>query len=1313
MRARFSRHGGGGRPRRRWAVFSAASLAVLVGLGWIAPTLLVLTELRDRPLVAAFQGIAGRVASRGATWSWLRGLEYRNVMLLDREQRPVLAVQRVLIDRGLVALAIDPTDLGTIRLVGCEAIVEVRRGGSNVEDILAPWLATFSGPSQSAPAFELEVVDGAVELVDLARNDAWRITELTAAGTVRHSGSMGGWTVSGRILHAGEPARDLAAFSARPARAGTEAGLPGHVRLDRTTIAAAATATLARDGGWSLSSPQPPTGEPLRSLVVSGNRVPLGVSSIWATRFDVSHLVDGLADVRLDLMLPSAGSPAGALQVAGTVSGSTLALCRSDTLAEIVAIDHLDVPLDLTCDGRTVMIRTLKATSALFQAEASGRLGLPRDNSWAWAEALVESDFALAAEIDLKAAARSIPGGLTLREDVQVTAGQLQLAASAHPDGAERVLEVRAVSRDLAAVQGERQLRWNEPFTAWLRGRRGPGRGERLRIEEARVASPAVEVSATGTVEAASVQWTIDIDALAREAAEVFDLDGVKLAGTSRGRVDVKAAEQSGASNAVLSASLSNFEAIAPGRFEWRDEELTLEAECRGSTAGGAAIVDAAHAVLAAGDDRLEMTLTGAAIVNPAALVPTMAWQQGERAQAPLVRAAAQADGVTADWTLAGELGRWQARCAAVTGGGFARATLGGKVLATAALGTSGDVWQIRRAAAEIEKFTASTEARKIVEPRVVASAAGAFDPATGRVEISSAEMLTATVSLRTGGVMYQPARRPTPAGGEAFDLVDRVRGKMQWQADVGRLAKWLMPPAVVDVWPAGGRTWGTIEVIDTPTGVNLLVDATGNQLSLAHAQGVGGGAQPREVWAEPRARLLLEMTRGSVAGGALHTADERLVVNRLALESSTVAVSAAGGIDDVSSRQMTDLVGTVVYDWEMLSRLLIPWTGGRVRLTGGGARPFAVRAPLGTVLAAIVPGQTRSDPAVPAGDPGGAPQTAREVPLPDDWLSAVRGRTTEPEAGRLARVTLPVAPPRAQATYGEWLRPVAAETSAAWTAADVDGFRIDAGEMDVRLFEGQLALGPFEIAASGGRLRGAPWLRLLPLPGELVVPPGRVVDRVALSSRFCEEWVSWVVPLIGRSTRTQGVVSVDVSGARLPLGDPFGGELSGQLIFENLEVTPGPQLQPLVGLIVKLQSVIDPRFAFGDKAVLLRVRPEPVRMRLAERRLWHEGLVMDMGQLTIRSSGSVGADGSLAMVAEVALRGDIAGGVPVIGQLLRTPLAIPLRGTVERPQFDAGAIDKILGRIVENTAEAVISDGLSRGLEEFFGNPQPAAVPK
>ena len=102
----------------------------------------------------------------------------------------------------------------------------------------------------------------------------------------------------------------------------------------------------------------------------------------------------------------------------------------------------------------------------------------------------------------------------------------------------------------------------------------------------------------------------------------------------------------------------------------------------------------------------------------------------------------------------------------------------------------------------------------------------------------------------------------------------------------------------------------------------------------------------------------------------------------------------------------------------------------------------------------------------------------------------------------------------------------------------------------------------------------------------------------------------------------------------------------------------------------------------------------------------------MDSGPLVIRSGGSVGADGTLAMVVEIAFRGDMAGATPVVGQLLRTPLAIPLKGTVHRPQFDARSIDVIVGRIMENTAEAVIGPKLSRDLETLFGNPSPAEEP-
>jgi hypothetical protein len=169
----------------------------------------------------------------------------------------------------------------------------------------------------------------------------------------------------------------------------------------------------------------------------------------------------------------------------------------------------------------------------------------------------VGENFAVAADVDLAAAARAMPGGLTVRPDVRVTGGQLQLSAVARADGNERVLEVRASSRDLAAVQSvaatpqdqpqtgggprdgakrqERLLRWNEPFTAWLRGRRGATRGDRLRIEEARIASPAVEVSAFGNAESSTVQWTLDFDKLVAEAEEVLELEGVQHAADRSG----------------------------------------------------------------------------------------------------------------------------------------------------------------------------------------------------------------------------------------------------------------------------------------------------------------------------------------------------------------------------------------------------------------------------------------------------------------------------------------------------------------------------------------------------------------------------------------------------------------------------------------------------------------------------------------------------------------------------------------------------------------------------------------------------------
>lgn len=1295
---------GAERPRRRAGVFALAILAVLGAVGWMAPAVLVHTSLRDRPLEAALAGIDGGISSRSARWSWLSGIEYRDIVLTDRLGQPAVIVPSLVIEKGLVSLAADPRSLGAVRLSGVEAMITVRPGGSSLEDILAPWLATAG--TAGGVAGEIELVGGTVELVDTTRPDAWRVSDLIAAGSLAADGSLAGWTAAGRVRHAGRLRDEPAARVTAENPSGPEAE---SARLDRTTIPAAAAAALARDGGWSVSAPAPQAGGP-RSIAVTTHRLPLGISSVAATRFASSRLADGLADLRLDVSLAPA-----ATDVSGRAVIENFAVCSAATLAEEFTIERCEVPLDVVIDGDTLAIRELRLISPVFEAEASGRVPLLGRDPWQWLEAAVARDCSLAARVDLAAAARALPGGLAVRPDVQVTGGSLDLIAVTRSDGADRVLELKLEASNLAAVRqgaadpsadagdpqtSDRPLRWTAPFTAWIKGRRGPGRGAGLRIEEGRLASPAAELSATGTPAALRVQWTADLGGFVGELAEVLDLGGLALAGRVRGRLDAERAD--GGTTAVkLAASVADFELAAPGRPAWRDDSIVIDGDLIGSLAGGLAAIDRARGLVTAAGDSLEVSLAGGVLVDTGSLMNPVGRQR------PWLRPAASGGDVSADCSVTGDLGRWHTRlAAAVPAAAVAGLQLGGSLTATAAVmpepSAGSDAWRITKASGEIERFAAILEGRRVAEPRIVATAAGIVRPLAGQVEVSSAEVLSSSLSVRSGGITWLAAGAAespgSDSGGLLAALLGRVRGRIQWQADLARLENWLVAADAVAGWPLSGRTWGTLDVAETQLGINLVAEATGSQIVIARRPGGQGEARP--VWTEPQATVALEVTRPFTrsASGTLVAAD-RIVIDRLTLESSTVAVSARGGIEEWSGRRRGELSGSLSYDWTQLSNLATPWTGGRIRLAGTVDRPFAIRGAFGEAAPAVVSTDNR---------PLDQPAADGTLPLPEAWLAATKG--SDQLAGARSEISVPVTAAASGSRAVGRIAGLSLETSAAWTAADLDGFPVAAGDVAIRLVEGQLALGPFDIAASGGRLRGAPWWKIAPLPGELVVPPGRVVDRVQVTGTMCNRLVAWISPLLAQATDTSAIVSVDVAGARLPLGDAFGGEVAAQVMLETFEVRPSGTMQPLVSLLGKLQAAVDPRFTLSDKQVLLRVRPEPIRIRLAERRIWHEGLVMDSGQFTVSSRGSVGADGSLAMLVEVALRGDLVGQTPVVAQLLRTPIAIPLKGTMARPQFDAGAIDVTVKRILENTARAVVDDGIGRGLEALFGRPPTPA---
>lgn len=229
------------RPRRRLAVFSLAALAVTGFAVWLAPAVAVLTNLRDRPLIAAFEGIDGTVASGSAKWNWLHGIEYRDVVINDHNGKTIAHLPLVQLDRGLLHLSFDLTSLGTVRLFSPQIFIEVRSGSTTLEDLLAPWLARSS--SNASIRATIEVSDGRLELVDSVRQDTWQLDGLMASASIRPELRSGGWTVSGRLEHLIQNGAAMASLAStvKPAPSVIE----GNPATTRSVAVAATTAAFA------------------------------------------------------------------------------------------------------------------------------------------------------------------------------------------------------------------------------------------------------------------------------------------------------------------------------------------------------------------------------------------------------------------------------------------------------------------------------------------------------------------------------------------------------------------------------------------------------------------------------------------------------------------------------------------------------------------------------------------------------------------------------------------------------------------------------------------------------------------------------------------------------------------------------------------------------------------------------------------------------------------------------------------------------------------------------------------------------------
>jgi hypothetical protein len=91
-------------------------------------------------------------------------------------------------------------------------------------------------------------------------------------------------------------------------------------------------------------------------------------------------------------------------------------------------------------------------------------------------------------------------------------------------------------------------------------------------------------------------------------------------------------------------------------------------------------------------------------------------------------------------------------------------------------------------------------------------------------------------------------------------------------------------------------------------------------------------------------------------------------------------------------------------------------------------------------------------------------------------------------------------------------------------------------------------------------------------------------------------------------------------------------------------------------------------------------------------------------GDVIITTSGSVGVDGSLELIASVPVQKDWVDKTPALQSLAGQQIQVPIRGTIQRPQLDLSGLVNIGQNLATSALQGVAQKQIDRGLNKLLG---------
>jgi hypothetical protein len=848
-------------------------------------------------------------------------------------------------------------------------------------------------------------------------------------------------------------------------------------------------------------------------------------------------------------------------------------------------------------------------------------------------------DLELRGALDVARLAAMLPHALRIRGDTMITSGTIKLTGRCQPNESGQLISGSLRTSELAATSAGHAIRWDQPVNANFALRRT---GKILQLDSFKCDSKFLNAEAAGTPQQFSASANFDLGALAEQLGQFVDLSGVQLAGTGNARVTWQQAARD-QFNAMATGELTKLAISLADGAVWTEPQLAIRADAAGlldPISRQPVRIDSAKLEVGGQGDELHAQLTSAVSLTHGAAV----WPLSVRATGQIARWLTRAR----PWV---DLDPWQ---------------IDGQSELSTSVRIAGRAIEATHAKITVSNLLATAPGWNIKESRMELGGDARWDGATGELTSGTAQLVTSTVSLAMRDLAYRAGDR----------AIGQLKGIAAFRADLARLAAWKAMNRQPPQYQPKGEFSGTLRFVQQADRITGELTATGQNLALtgrvsatptgiAASRGTATDRQPvsptggfETIWQEPNLTL-----RGLAS---YHASADRLTFDQFQIQSNTLQATAGGSIEKLSSAADVNVNGTLNYDLAQISPLLRPYLGNGIQLAGREQARFALA------------GKLANDSATHA---------------------QLAGAATDP----YRFVTAASAAPPAM----HWSRRVRAQLELPWSGATVYGLPVGAGRLQANLGDGALQLEPLSLAVGEGRLSATPHVRFDPPPGELSLPAGPLITNVRISPEVSEAMLKYVAPVLAGTTQSEGQFSMHMDGAKVPLAESRRADAAGKLTVHSVRVVPGPMARELIALSQQIEALTKRRdpaaLASRPQVTLLAVRDQQVNFRVVDGRVHHQGMEFQVGDVTVRSQGSVGFDETLALTLHVPIQDAWIAKEPLLAGLKGQALQVPMSGTLSRPQMDQRALAGLSQQLLQGAAKGAIGGELNKAFDKLF----------